>query len=177
MLHAPATHRRLSPWAEKGKGIPIAGFIRISECNEWDGWDGENSGCTTENSLGGCGGGDKESWISYYVHLARFSQTESRTIGTKIPPYSEKGPREGPSYLLKVLRNRELFIPTHCPLSKSDALDRASTLHLDCCHALTTRFLRRKRREGSAKRTKEGPYGRKPGHYVPLDEEICYIIP
>ena len=94
-----ATNARTSTTLEKEeeleKWIPTASFIRPFEYNEWEEWDGESFVCTTEGSLGGYGGGDEESRISYLMHPTRFGQDRQRGVGTKVPTQLRAGSRRG----------------------------------------------------------------------------------
>jgi hypothetical protein len=80
---------------ENEKWISTAGFIRPFEYNEWEGWDGESGIYTTDESLGGYGGGDEESRISHYVDPIRFGQAGSLVIGTRVSTQLQGGSRRG----------------------------------------------------------------------------------
>ena len=80
---------------ENEKWISTAGFIRPFEYSEWEGRDGESGMYTTDESLGGYGGGDEESRISHYVDPIRFGQAGSLVIGTRVSTQLQGGSRRG----------------------------------------------------------------------------------
>ena len=63
---------------ESPSNIPTASFIRPFGYNEREEWDGESFFYTTGGFLGGYGGGDEESRISYLMHPTRFGQDRQR---------------------------------------------------------------------------------------------------
>ena len=64
---------------ENEKWISTAGFIRPFEYNEWEGWDGKSGMYTTEEFLGGCGGGDEGS-RSYTVWPGRIASHRNEGV-------------------------------------------------------------------------------------------------
>ena len=109
---------------EEGKWFPTANFILPFEY-QWDQWDEESNGYTTDGSLGGYGGGDEESRISHFVHSRRFPQDGPRA---RVPTQLRVGPRRGTVSSSKGPDQLETFdfdgLPAFQPTTPAPGLQR-----------------------------------------------------